>query len=166
MTQVSESIQEVREFLSKITTDKSHPETHDSHLSIIHSTNHLERLVKNINNTGFLEIIDNDDNLSRLSTKLFTMMDALANQEDLSSLVEMMEKNSYQFAEDRKINRDTIIEEIAQGKIPPDDGLNKIDAYIWLDRLAYHLWRITVHLSGKKSYGQSEQYAAIDDELA
>ena len=80
ISQVSESIQEVRYFLSKITTDKSQPETHENHLSIIHATNHLERLVKNINNTRFLETISNDANLSDLSTKLFSLMDILVNQ--------------------------------------------------------------------------------------
>ncbi|NMA01937.1 MAG: Na/Pi cotransporter family protein [Clostridia bacterium] len=158
ISQVSESIQEVRYFLSKITTDKSQPETHENHLSIIHATNHLERLVKNINNTRFLETISNDANLSDLSTKLFSLMDILVNQKDLSSLVEIMETESYNFAEERKINRETIIEEIAQSRITPDEGLNKIDAYIWLDRLAYHLWRITVHLSGQKYPEHSEEY--------
>ena len=92
-------------------------------------------------------------------------MDILVNQKDLSSLVEIMETESYNFAEERKINREIIIEEIAQSRITPDEGLNKIDAYIWLDRLAYHLWRITVHLSGQKYPEQSEEYA-VDEGLS
>ena len=68
--------------------------------------------------------------------------------------LERLETDSASFAERLKAARSTLLLQTAAGEWPPEEALAVLEVLRWLDRIAYHAWRISHYLAGT---GESEK---------
>jgi hypothetical protein len=40
---------------------------------------------------------------------------------------------------------------VAEGRESPEDAARALEMLRWLERVAYHLWRLSVHLRGQRN---------------
>lgn len=62
--------------------------------------------------------------------------------------LERLETESASFAERLKAARSTLLLQTAAGEWPPEEALAVLEVLRWLDRIAYHAWRISHYLAG------------------
>lgn len=64
----------------------------------------------------------------------------------LSAKVAQTGELSRQLANLRRVERRAALAEAAAGRLDPDAAVARVDTLLWLDRVAYHLWRATYHI--------------------
>lgn len=119
------------------------------YLSIIHSTDHLERTVSIILQEGCIEAVRQKDVFTPVTLKIMNgikySVDWLQGEgmDKIASVVENVSQNVSQI---RKNRRAEILKAIAVGTIEPEAGNQEINGLICLDRLGYHIGRLIFHL--------------------
>lgn len=63
----------------------------------------------------------------------------------------LLQELAEQLAEIRRRERPLVIEQTAWGNRGPAEALHLLDAYRWLDRAAYHVWRATLYLTSNSN---------------
>lgn len=65
----------------------------------------------------------------------------------------------------RQSQRDRFISEATDGTLPDETAWLRLDAVRWLHRVAYHLWRIRMHLNllGNDAVGPGIQAVAGEE---
>jgi len=145
-------LNEVKRFMSAVTSNPDSSSLHEKHLDIIHCTEHLERLseacreVDNIRTAGQSEFLRS---LTVNQLKQFDGVIAWLRGDRSESPLKSVEEISSLFAQTRREKREEIIEEIAYGRIDSDSAFQLLEAMRWVDRIAYHIWRAIFHVSRK-----------------
>lgn len=72
----------------------------------------------------------------------------------------LAEETSRTVAQLRKEQRPVLLDRSARGELRPDDVLAQLDAMRWVDRVAYHAWRIVYHLTRADSAAKPPEAAS------
>lgn len=80
---------------------------------------------------------------------------------DTDLLLGSVQKTSQSIADRRRSGRVEVLHKTAKGKLDPETGLAEINAMIWLDRLAYHLWRMVAHLVEDSADGSNNSSGTV-----
>jgi phosphate:Na+ symporter len=145
-----EAVRETRSFLSGVRSSPDAGDAHDRHLAVLHALDHLDRL---------LDALDDAQPTRHLhaAPALRGLADALAQRlgEPLRWLAEggvpplaHVEQLSRDIARQRRESRPQVLARTAGGEVDPVVALDQLDAMRWIDRCAYHVWRIVHHLAG------------------
>lgn len=70
--------------------------------------------------------------------------------------LETLENKSLAVAELHRQGRPRLLKQTADGILEPENTLNTLDALRWLNRVAYHTWRICMYLGGNAVSSQPE----------
>jgi phosphate:Na+ symporter len=130
----------LRAFLTRIRTDPADRQHFSRHLSLVHASEHLDRLEEL--RREFDELGEVPESLGPAARELAEELHDIAGGD-----VEGMESLSRSLAEVRRRRREGILEEIARGELPPEVGRITILHLKRMDRIAYHAWRGAHHLA-------------------
>lgn len=154
----AKALERMNEFLSKLSINNDDT---DRYRNILHSIDHLDSLIGLLNEPEKPQKINSISEMKRIAEQM---------QNDISRLPEilkdeyaeidltMLETLSTDLATRRKNGRREVFSATARGGLTPDETLELIEALRWLDRAAYHLWRLSVHLEGSAIKTSENQY--------
>jgi phosphate:Na+ symporter len=152
------ALHEVRSFLGRIPTAGGSSGTHETHLSVLHAIDHLERLEERLRSRP--AVLPEDQAFTQLREAACT---------DLGHMESWMRGESEEIPEDaaarlslrsadmRREDRVRTLEDAAQGVLTPDAALRRLDALRWFDSALYHIWRATHHLAGVHARAETEE---------
>ncbi|WP_017754099.1 Na/Pi cotransporter family protein [Calidifontibacillus oryziterrae] len=145
------AINETRNFLSQVgsnTSSRTELEYHQQ-VALIHTIDHLERLLKALEESDYLEHLHKDDMILALSDDMCNLfadiLDKLSYDRN-ENLVYKVKINSLAIADLRRKSRKEIIEKTVLRQSDVDATIQKVHTLHWIDRVAFHLWRSMHHL--------------------
>ncbi len=130
---IRDALRATREHLQSVRSDPAAPDIYRRHVSVLHATDHLQRLV---------EAVAEAANAARAAET--TEVHALG-----SAVAESLGHGdaSRRVAAQRRRERASILERTARGEMGPNEAEARLEALRWIDRVAYHAWRARHHLS-------------------
>lgn len=146
---VLDALRTTREFLAGVPSAVQLGERHYArHVSLMHVLDHLDRLAEAAGESPGLERVLEAEEVRVVHAKLVAAVHAAreALRADASVPHSLLEDTSRAIAAERKRSRPHLLTATAQGKLPPIRGATILETVRWLDRLAYHLWRVGEHL--------------------
>ena len=150
--EVDGALDRVRSFLGRVRTDPNASE-HTTHIGLLHAIDHFERLIEGLGERELAVLVQRSgtelgDPAARLAESAASVRDAMRRGPGGADAeaANVAGEASSAIASYRRAQRVRVLQRTASGDVPPDDALSVLEAARWLDRLAYHLWRGTVHL--------------------
>ncbi len=123
-------------------------------LEAIHTMDHLQSLVQICRETEKAQLLRDIDSMREIGEKFLNdasvIYDWLTRKSE-SINVSQLEALSMDLANRRRNARRETFELAASRQIGMEQSLLRIEAIRWLDRTAYHLWRMSFHLSHLRS---------------
>lgn len=151
LERVQIDIDYVRDFIALIRTDS--PETSANYISALHALDHLDRMSRLVQTSMNAVVFTKHsgevhDVVGELRQALTQAVEALAGN-TLASAVPELSRFSRQLAGFRKQERSTTFDVTASGEVPIRDAFHYVQLILLIDGIAYHLWRMSVHLAGE-----------------
>jgi len=131
----------------------------------LHAMDHLTRLQKRLTPSPSIRRTLNHDEVrpaAELSRTILLMGESGLRGEAPDDWRARVEQHAFELAELRRAKRPEILEQTAGGAAPPAEALDLLDAMRWLDRLAYHTWRICHYLAPEPAPALPAAEAAVD----
>jgi phosphate:Na+ symporter len=147
-------------FLGEIRSFNNSPLLHERHSNIIHSIDHLYRLIGACRESGQIQSIAEDPGLNRIALLLVDNAESIHAWLQGDRAVnprETAEKTSMSIAEIRKNQRRDILNKTSSGEINADEAFALMEAVRWLDRIAFHVWRAVIHLEDIRTASPPEK---------
>jgi phosphate:Na+ symporter len=167
---VASALAETRLFLGRVRTEPETQVEHHRHLSALHALDHLERLVDACRDVPPLPTEEHDPVIGVARRRLDEFMRELQPWFEADGTLPPIdgparaEAFSDELAEARRTHRIEMLEATAHGRALPDDALARLDAMRWLDRAAYHLFRVVHHLDDAPTAPAGGEVAAARPE--
>lgn len=139
MEKIEEAIAILRKFL-----DSLHPhsiEDQSKLLSLIHALDHIDRLIKVLKEEQRIEAISQYQNLMGEWVEILEEIPQSPNVDDLIKVASSLEEISTSIANKRRVNRNKYFLQSVKSETELETALAKVQALLWIDRLAYHYWR-------------------------
>jgi phosphate:Na+ symporter len=145
---VSAASVEGRRFLGRIRTSPDNEKEYNRHLGVLHSADHIDRLLEALYDPPDAETIRADATLREVAASAEQGLRIALSWLEAGGLTDAprMEPLSLDIAERRRNHRPVVLERTASGQVDPEVGLQVLDAMRWVDRAVYHVWRATYHL--------------------
>ena len=148
--EVYRALREVGNFLEGIPSQPGAASVHDLHLSLLHSVDHLERLVESLREIDQIRVVAHNQSLRDIVVQKFDELNPVIKwlqgfSTDLP--VHIVEAMYNSIVGIRKSQRVEILEATAKGEIKPNLAMELLEAMRWVDRLSFHMWRSIYHLS-------------------
>ncbi len=143
------ALDRTREFLKGIRSFNNSPLLHERHANIIHSLDHLYRLIGACRESVHLRSVIADPQLSEIAINFFDRVESLLAWlcgESNDDPRRQVEEASLSIAGIRKEQRKEILDKTSMGEIDTETAFAIIESMRWLDRVAFHIWRSVVHL--------------------
>lgn len=142
---IEDAIAIMRKFL-----DSLHPhslEDQNKLLSLIHALDHIERLIKVLKEEQRLEAISLQQNLMGEWVEILEQIPQSKTTDDLIKIATELENISTVIAEERRVKRNKYFLQSVRSETELETALAKVQALLWMDRLAYHYWRAIYRLT-------------------
>ncbi len=160
LDECDEGLHEVVKFVHRLGREAQATNEHARAQSLLHATDHCERLTHALREApappgtpGEDPVLDRARSMvlgvaSRLTAlREPTSPDTPVASDDLARLAAEAGDASRSMADFRKVERRAALRAAAEGREDPDRAMTRVDTLLWLDRVAYHLWRATHHLN-------------------
>ncbi|MBX3353618.1 MAG: Na/Pi cotransporter family protein [Phycisphaeraceae bacterium] len=163
---IDESLSTARSFLTKLGSSSGVKHQQERMVSLLHSIDHAERLAGALHEhrlaTQAWPEVNRDAGSPKIAESLGVIVGWMKNPVGHAP-VEEAEKLSKAVASWRKDKRESIIDIAATGE-DARRALERLDAIRWIDRVAYHAWRLTHHLHapGEESEPHAELAAKVE----
>jgi len=149
MAALHNELEEARSFLGRVSTSPELKETYDQHVSVLHATDHLDRMA------GALRRPPPTATRAALSARSPIVRRASREMVEAGGRLGApggpsatgLGSIARELAEARRTGRPKILAETARGAHDPAEAALELDTMRWVDRLTYHLWRATEHLA-------------------
>ncbi len=136
-------------FLRNLRSFNNSPLLHERHTNVIHSIEHLHRLIGACREeSNIASLIKNEelDNIARLLINNAESIHAWLSGTGSADMKFRAEKTSQAIAEIRKSTRKEILEKTSAGYFDTEEAFQLIEKVRMLDRIAFHIWRAILHL--------------------
>jgi phosphate:Na+ symporter len=159
----SAALGEVRSFLGGIRSSPEIENDYNRHLSVLHAIDHMERMVEAMEEMPDHAWRFSDRILESVAREAYSGIGPtlawLAAGASLEPAPDL-EPLSREIADRRRNYRTDVMAWTASGQVSPQGGLSALDTMRWIDRIVYHLWRATYHLSpgGSVVTGRTETF--------
>ena len=140
----------LEEFFPKIPSTDDSPVLAAARVRQLHAMDHLTRLQKRLSAPGSVHRSLSHatiEPVTKLSRIILLMGESGLRGEAPDDWLTRIEQETSELAELRRRERPKILERTAGGAAEPALALDLLDAMRWLDRLAYHAWRICHYLA-------------------
>ncbi|OKL43315.1 Na/Pi cotransporter family protein [Pseudovibrio exalbescens] len=141
------ALSETRDYLNRIDVPKDQPDLKQATGSLFHVLDHLTRLLYRCDQEKRIDALSNDARLSRLRTVLLSAALHFNSGEDPQRCEDQLDRVRQLMRTQRKSHRDRIISAAIADEIDDEEAALRLDGLRWLHRVAYHMWRIKVHLN-------------------
>ncbi|MCA0930113.1 Na/Pi cotransporter family protein [Ruegeria profundi] len=148
--ELEEALLDLQSYLDKMPPLAGNQELGPIVASVLHALDHLFRLLYRCGQFDRTSALGASHRLRRCRSILAgaTSKQARPNSpDDFPVLQDLFNRLRTLFREQRKVLRVHLFEAAINGKISDEDAITQVDAMRWLHRVAYHLWRIRVHLN-------------------
>lgn len=159
---IDEALAATRGFIDRIPSGALPEEAYLRRNAVIHALDHLVRLAHRCRQQERIERLRADHRLRRLSDMLGGVLAQVKNY-DMEQMGERLDRVRGMLRDQRQTYRARIIASSADVQMSPEEVLARMDTVRWLHRVAYHLWRIMLHLHRA---GAQNPVRARDDEVA
>ena len=152
LASVGRAVEETQRFLGSIRAEPGSMDEHARRVSMLHAVDHLERLVVSLKDPGPAQIAQRDNEVRAARDAFLQTLEpvrAWLRGETAQSPDEETARAVAAIADLRRAQRPRLLERTASGELDPQRALDALDATRWVDRLAYHVWRVVHHLSEK-----------------
>jgi phosphate:Na+ symporter len=157
---IRRAVDETRAYTDRIDIPENRPQALLRRKSIVHILDHVMRLVHRDTQSQRIELILDDSKLAPLSSELLSLIDALLTSPGASGIEPKLDEFRRNMRDQRHLLREDTISMTASRKLASAQALIRLDAVRWLHRVAYHLWRISVHLPELKREPEASQTPA------
>ena len=154
MLEVEEAIDITRQFLDgvQVTSTRERQKL----ISILHTLDHLSRLIKVLREQQKVEAIYLQEKLMHKWHGILSEIQASLQDEDkILDISILLEQTSQQMAQERRDRRNQYFERSVSNETQLEVAVSKVEALLWIDRLVYHYWRATARMA---------EYQVIDEE--
>jgi phosphate:Na+ symporter len=141
------AIGEAHAYLEQIAISKTDADLVRRKSSALHILDHLDRLLYRCGQSERIRELSRERNLRRLAGLVGRITDRHAAPEDPAACEEGLNRLRVFLRRQRRVWREVLIGEAATRSLSSDELLLKLDALRWLHRVAYHLWRLRLHLN-------------------
>lgn len=156
------ALAETRGYLDRIVVADGNSEVMEDIASMFHILDHLGRLLYRCQQSARIAELPNDRRLRRLTGVLVAATDRYAAPGDPAACEARLDRTRAFLRRQRTIQRRRMIADTASGAIADDVVWQRLDALRWLQRVAYHLWRIRWHLNVLHEAGRPATTAAAE----
>lgn len=149
LDEASRALDETQRFIERMTSAGANHAFLARHLSTIHAVDHLARLIAALREERSVQMLVQRENLHQRATQLMNAIERATACETAEAALELtptFEAISKEIAEFRRAHRAALLEQTASGAVPPKVAGRALEALLWLDRAAYHIWRVMYHL--------------------
>lgn len=144
---LSAALRETRDYLDSIEVASKDVEQIDRIKSMLHILDHLGRLLYRCGQSERIGELSRDAALQRLTAMLEKATRAYADPQDPVTCAALLDRLRAVLRKQREHGRARMIASIATKSVSSETVWLRLDALRWLHRVAYHLWRIRVHLN-------------------
>lgn len=150
LREVEEAIDIMRAFLKLIRSTSA--KERNKLIILLHSLDHLARLIKVLREQQKLEAIYLQERLMGEWTNLLTeIKESIQDEDKLLEISIQLEQSSQLMAIERRDRRNQYFERTVADVTELDVAVSKVEALLWIDRLIYHYWRATARLAELKA---------------
>jgi phosphate:Na+ symporter len=149
LTFAEQALIRTQSFLRELRSFNNSPLLHERHTNILHSIEHLWRLISAFREESKLSSIIENSELGSIADLLIQNAESIHAWLSKSGTIQMKsqaEKTSRMIAEIRKSKRKEILDKTSAGHYDTDEAFQLIEKVRMLDRIAFHAWRAIVHL--------------------
>jgi len=157
---IRRAVDETRAYTDRIDIPENRPQSLLRRKSIVHILDHVMRLVHRDTQSQRIELILDDSKLDPLSSELLSLIDALLTSPEASRIEPKLDELRRNMRDQLHLIRADTISMTASRRLASAQALIRLDAVRWLHRVAYHLWRISVHLPELKREPEASQTPA------
>jgi phosphate:Na+ symporter len=115
------------------------------HNSVIHSIDHIFRLVHRCRQEQRINVIRTDKELSALASELSSILQGVLSGGGAAEAEFKLNEFRRRMRQTRHTMREETIAQASQRKTDSKAALVRLDAIRWLHRVSYHAWRILTH---------------------
>lgn len=166
LASIEEALLATRSYMDRVRTDPVNRPIHLRHVSVMHTLDHLFRLTNRCRQEQRIKTVTSEDEFNRLARPLRSELSELAAKEDLKTSVDRLDRLRRIMREKRRRYRERAVEQASLAEGSAAKTLEKLDAMRWLQRVAYHLWRIVRHLEALDEYAKAPQSDTIAASIA
>jgi phosphate:Na+ symporter len=150
------ALADTRAFLARVQTAHAAGD-HERHLAVLHTIDHLDRLVERLRAAPSHTLADADlmSAAAYARDRLAPVAEMLRDRE-VEPPVERCASLAAEIAERRRTQRVSQLQAAADGRIDPNTALAYVDGMRWLDTSVYHVWRVMHHLAARTADTQTE----------
>lgn len=143
---VTEALADTAGFMAQVRPDPARLDSVSRHAACLHATDHLRRLAHRCTQTARIDRLPEDPRLRRLACILRFGALALSAAENPATEVARTSRIHQLLQTQNEVYRDRLILAAARQSVPASGVLDGLDSARWLQRAAYHLWRIAHNL--------------------
>ncbi|KYG92073.1 Na/Pi symporter [Metasolibacillus sp. FSL H7-0170] len=144
--EVEEAIKITHDYLNAIQSTSQRER--NKHIAILHTQDHLVRLVKVLREQQQLEaLVLQPQLMTEWQEILASVQQSLGSEEPLSAMAKTLEEHSQMMAQARRNKRNEYFERSVANETELGVAVSKVGALLWIDRLVYHYWRATARMA-------------------
>ncbi|MBK8458619.1 MAG: Na/Pi cotransporter family protein [Phyllobacteriaceae bacterium] len=155
---VGAALEAARLYIDRIGASGQDGRIHARHRAAMHALDHMLRLHNRLGQGPRIAALDEDAKLRRMASMLAAMARRAVDTDVFAPHAARLGRLRALYLSKRDAFRATTIEAAAHDLIATDAAILRLDAMRWLDRVAYHLWRIAVN------FGEGPGASAPDPE--
>lgn len=146
MLEIEEAIDKTSGFLSRLQSTSNKEQ--NKHICILHTLDHLRRLLKVLREQQKIEAIHlQDKRIMQWHDTLNEISQALDDEEKLSKISTLLERTSQEMAKERRVKRIEYFERSVTSEAELEVVVSNVEALLWIDRLIHHYWRAIAHMA-------------------
>jgi phosphate:Na+ symporter len=147
---LQQALAEVQLFLQGIPLRDGSEALGHQRVDAFHAIEHLGRMQSRLSPPTSIRHTSESADLAEPFTWLRECLDAGISYLESSDpqLRDTLRLQAARLVEFRRHDRPLVMRLTAEGKLSSQQGLDRLDAVRWLDRIAYHTWRVCEHLAG------------------
>lgn len=165
---IRNAVRNLRDFAGKISVDRQVPSIQKRIVEVYHLTDHLDRLLERVTAIERVRSSFHDPRLRRLSRVLRGTLDrAVAGEgtEESGTGAMTFDRVRRLFRKQRRVYRRRLLLNATRHPLDPEEILDRLDSVRWHHRVAYHVWRLLVHLDAERLGTPVESsHGHLDDE--
>jgi phosphate:Na+ symporter len=115
-------------------------------MASLHALDHLQRLLRRMSQVECIECAADSDLLELHFSQLQKLVAELAHDGSDEVILRDSSELSHAIATAREGLREKIISRVGDDSVTANEGHSLLRTLRWLDRVAHHLWRISLHL--------------------
>lgn len=164
--QVREALQRTQNFFARIPIDTEHEGLLQTRLAQMHAIEHLLRLHSRLRLPRGVEKLVNDDSLKALVSEgrqALRLAELGLRGEAPANWRASLQHSAEVLGQARHDMRQALFAQTAEGQMSAQDTLRQTDFLRWLERSAYHAWRVAFYLD--KSGADEAIAPVVPDEL-